>query len=207
MSSGLENHLFNLKFTAKQLARQAKKSEKQVRLEKLKLRKAIEAGNKDGARVYAENAIRHQNLYMNYLRLSSRIDAAASRVETAIKMRTVTKSMAGVVTGMNKAAKSMDLEKIGAVMDQFEKQFENLDVQSGYMEERIGGATTLSTPIDEVDSLINSVADEYGLDVQMKLGFTPTAIPQATPALPTPALPAAPATEQEMLDRLAALRA
>ena len=204
MSSGLESHLFNLNFTAKQLARQAKKSEKQVKLEKIKLRKAIEAGNKDGARIYAENAIRHQNLYMNYLRLSSRIEAAASRVETAVKMRMVTKSMAGVVAGMDKASKSMDLEKIGAVMDQFEKQFENLDVQSGYMEERIGGATTLSTPIDEVDSLINAVADEYGLDVQMKLGFTPTAVPQPTPVLPVPSVQAP--TEQEMLERLAALR-
>ena len=204
MSSGLESHLFNLKFTAKQLARQATKSEKQVKLEKIKLRKAIEAGNKDGARIYAENAIRHQNLYMNYLRLSSRIEAAASHVETAVKMRMVTKSMAGVVAGMDKASKSMDLEKIGAVMDQFEKQFENLDVQSGYMEERIGGATTLSTPIDEVDSLINAVADEYGLDVQMKLGFTPTAVPQPTPVLPVPSVQAP--TEQEMLERLAALR-
>src|SRR3989338_2887792 len=153
MSSGLEKQLFNLKFTSKQLQRQSKKAEKQVRLEKLKLKKAIEAGNKEGAKINAENAIRNKNMAINYLRLASRVDAAASRVETAVRLNQVNKSMAGVVTGMDSAMKSMDLEKMSRVMDQFEKQFENLDVQSSYMENSIGQSSALSTPSDEDELL------------------------------------------------------
>jgi len=67
---------------------------------------------------------------LNYLRLASRIDAVASRVESAIRMRTVTSSMANIVKGMEKSMKQMDLEKMTQVMDKFEKQFEDLDVQS-----------------------------------------------------------------------------
>lgn len=46
------------------------------------------------------------------LRLGSRIDAVASKVQTAVTMRQVTGSMANVVKGMDQAMKSMDLEKV-----------------------------------------------------------------------------------------------
>lgn len=49
---------------------------------------------------------------MNYLRLSSRVDAVASRVESAVKMQMVTKQMAGVVKGMDASLQSMDVEKV-----------------------------------------------------------------------------------------------
>ena len=43
----------------------------------------------EGARIYASNAIRKKNEALNLLRLSSRIDAVASRVQTAVTMRKV----------------------------------------------------------------------------------------------------------------------
>ncbi len=49
-------------------------------------------------------------------------------------------------------------------MDNFEKQFENLDVQSATMERSVRAATALSTPEDEVDELMRAVADEHGLE-------------------------------------------
>ncbi len=52
------DNLFNLKFAAKQLQRQSKKSEKNEKAQKLKLKQAIEKGNMEGARIYAQNAIR-----------------------------------------------------------------------------------------------------------------------------------------------------
>ena len=123
---------------------------------------AIEKGNMEGARIYAENAIREKNqsLYLrrhslhtvvcpvaypplcprrsNYLRLASRIDAVAGRVETAVRMRQVpalprrditatshahslgllcvlsqvTRSMSGIVKNLEAASKSMNLEKV-----------------------------------------------------------------------------------------------
>ena len=50
---------------------------------------AIQQGNADCAKVYAENAIRYKNQSVNYLKLSSRIDAVAARVEQAIRMNQV----------------------------------------------------------------------------------------------------------------------
>ncbi|KAG0241898.1 Vacuolar-sorting protein SNF7 [Mortierella polycephala] len=127
----------------------------------------------EGARIYAANAIRKKNESLNLLRLSSRIDAVASRVQTAVTMRNVTMSMASVVKGMDKAMESMNLEKISMVMDKFENQFEDLDVQTQYMENTMGNQSALTTPQDEVDTLMHQVADQHGLELSQELTATP----------------------------------
>lgn len=99
-------------FTAKQLSRQAAKATKDEKTEKDKLKKAIQAGHSEIAKIYAQNAIRKQNERLNLLRLGSRIDAVASRVQTAVTMRHVTGSMVNVVKGMDQAMKAMDLDKV-----------------------------------------------------------------------------------------------
>jgi len=168
-AKNMENTLFQLKFTAKQLQRNAKKCQKDEVSEKNKLKKAIQQGNTEGAKIYAANAIRKKNEGLNFLRLASRIDAVASRVQTAVTMRTVTKSMGNLVKGMDKAMKSMNLEQISAIMDKFESQFEDLDVQTQVMEGTMGQSTAMSTPQEEVDSLMQQVADEHGLELNMEL--------------------------------------
>lgn len=75
-------------------------------------RQALQQNNTEGARIYAANAIRKQNEALNLLRLSSRIDAVASRVETAVTMRQVTGNMGQVVRGMDKAMETMNLERV-----------------------------------------------------------------------------------------------
>eukprot|EP00163_Fabomonas_tropica_P007200 TRINITY_DN16891_c0_g1_i2.p1 TRINITY_DN16891_c0_g1~~TRINITY_DN16891_c0_g1_i2.p1 ORF type:complete len:206 (+),score=62.25 TRINITY_DN16891_c0_g1_i2:185-802(+) len=166
---GIEDQLFNLKFTAKQLARQSKKCEKEEKAEKLKTKKAIEKGNLDGARIYAQNAIRQKHQAMNCLRLSSRVDAVASRLESAIKMGQVTKSMSSIVSTMGKAMSNMKLEQVSQVMEKFEKQFEDLDVQSTYMDEAMSESTSMTTPQDEVDGLIQAVATEHNLELGIQM--------------------------------------
>lgn len=81
------------------------------------LPQALQQNNTEGARIYAANAIRKQNESLNLLRLSSRIDAVASRVETAVTMRGVTSSMGQVVRGMDKAMETMNLEKVRVQRD------------------------------------------------------------------------------------------
>jgi len=167
--SGLEKALFNLKFTAKQLNRQAVKAGKDETSEKGKIKKALSQGNQDIAKVYAQNAIRKQNERLNLLRLASRIDAVASRVQTAVTMRQVTGSMANVVKGMDSAMKTMNLEKISLVMDKFETQFEDLDVATGYYENATSSATAVATPQEDVDRLMGQIADENGLEITQEL--------------------------------------
>jgi charged multivesicular body protein 1 len=62
------------------------------------------------------------------------------------------------------------------VMDKFEQQFEDLDVQSQYMENSMGNTTTLTTPQDEVERLMHQVADEHGLELNMEMGNAPSSL-------------------------------
>ena len=89
--------------------------------------------------------------------------------------------------GMGTAMKSMDPEKIAKTMETFEKQFEDMDVRSGYMESTMESTTAMTTPPEQVDSLIQMVAEEAGLQVAGELdnaGPVGTTIPQSQTAAP-----------------------
>lgn len=57
-------------------------------------------------------------------------------------------------------------------MDRFEKQFEDLDVQTEYMENSMGQTTALTTPQDQVEELMMQVAEENGLEMEQELPGT-----------------------------------
>jgi len=54
-------------------------------------------------------------------------------------------------------------------MDKFEQQFEDLDVQTSYMEGSMSQTTALSTPESQVEELMHQVADEHGLELKMEM--------------------------------------
>lgn len=157
-------------------------------------------GNSDIAQLYAQNAIRKANERVNLLRLASRIDAVASRVQTAVTMRSVTGNMAQVIRGMDKALQTMNLEKISLVMDKFENQFEDLDASTNYYESATNNVNALTTPQEEVDELMSQIADEAG--IEMKQGLNETKVDIQSP----PVSNISEEKEDKLAERLRALR-
>lgn len=114
-------------------------------------------------------------------------------------MAQVTKSMGQVTKALDKALNSMDLQKVSAVMDKFETQVQNLDVHTSVssclfslccaaqkkglipwcsslhqvMDDSMSSAMTLTTPQQQVDSLIHQIAEESGLEVMDQLSQLP----------------------------------
>ncbi|CAO2592961.1 Charged multivesicular body protein 1a [Lemmus lemmus] len=136
----MDDTLFQLKFTGKQLEKLAK------------VKKALQQKNVECARWYAENAILKKNESVNWLRMASRVDAIASKVQTAVTVKGVTKNMA-------QALSATDLQKVSAMTDRFEQQ------TSVVTEDSRSSGTTLITPREQVDSLIVQIAEENGLEV------------------------------------------
>jgi len=161
----LEDEMVNLRIVSKQMQRSSKKCGKNEKAALQKLKKAIQQGNHEGARIYGQDAIREKNQALNHLRMASRIDACSSRIETAVRMGQVTDGMKGVVKGMDKGLASMNIEKISTLMDKFEQQFEDLDVKTQYMEGTMNATTATSTPAEQVDTLIGQVADANNLEL------------------------------------------
>lgn len=52
-------------------------------------------------------------------------------------------------------------------MNQFEKQFEDLDVNTAVMDDAMNKQAALSTPPDQVNELLLKIADENNLEVQL----------------------------------------
>merc|ERR1711862_594172 len=161
----LEDELINLRMASKQMQRASRKGEKSSKEAEAKVKKAIQQNNPEGARIYAQDAIREKNHALNCLKMSSRIDAVGSRVETAVRMGEITKGMQRVVKGMDAGLASMDVEKLSKTMDKFEKQFEDMDVKTAYMDDAMNATTATSTPVDQVDQLISAVADQHNLEL------------------------------------------
>lgn len=55
-------------------------------------------------------------------------------------------------------------------MDKFESQFTDLDVQTSYMEDTMSSTTAVSTPQDQVDLLMQRMADEAKIELQHEMG-------------------------------------
>ena len=59
----------------------------------------------------------------------------------------------------------MAVPQVSMVMDKFEQQFEDLDVQTQTMENAMASSTVMTTPSDQVESLIEQVAVQNGMGV------------------------------------------
>lgn len=134
--------------------------------------------------------------------MSSRVDATAARVQSAMTMNQVARSIGGVTKALEAAMASLDLEKMAKIMDKFEQEFVDLDVRTQVMEGSMSSATTLTTPHEQVDKLIQQVADENGLDIMGKLAE----VQPGSSALTHAAKERTKDEENELTKRLAALR-
>lgn len=93
--------------------------------------------------------------------------------------------------------------QISMVMDKFETQFSDLEVQTSYMENTMSDATALHTPQDQVDVLMNQVADEAGLE--RRIGLGDVQVPEAQVANAA-AVEAPKEEDAKLAERLRALR-
>tara|TARA_E500000178_G_C16753907_1_gene631625 strand:- start:121 stop:747 length:627 start_codon:yes stop_codon:yes gene_type:complete len=163
--SNIQNEIFNMKFTSKQLQKRYQKYEKQSKKRRQEVKKAIEDGNMDIAKQYAQMAITDHKTGIKMLGLSSKLDAVAAKLESAQRMKQVSKQMASTVKGMEYAMKAMDVDKLTNTMSQFETMFDELDIKAEYMDQTMSGVQASTTPIDEVDQLMEQVASEHGLEI------------------------------------------
>ena len=69
----------------------------------------------EGAKIYAQNAIRKKSEALNYLQLASRLDAVVSRLNSQAKQQVINKSMVGIVRSLSVALKNAPLDKMMTV--------------------------------------------------------------------------------------------
>lgn len=163
----LFDQMFEFKTQAKEFKRQSLISEKEAAKSKEKVKKSIQNGDMASARIFADEAIRNTNQIRQYMMLSSKLDAVASRLNDAYKKQKLTSTMCSLTQKMNSAMKGMNLVEINETMKGFEQIFDNLDIHSQVMDkalESVGGVSAQDQK--NVDNLIKNIAVEHSLKLQ-----------------------------------------
>lgn len=166
----MQEVIFKMRFTSKTIGRQAVKSQKQVNVEERKAKDAMAKGNMDGARIHAENAIRNNSEALSYLKLQSQLEAVSAKLQAQQVRAQVSDSMVAVTTNLDEALGSMDVSQISFTMEKFIRQSEDLDISTVVMDKAIGESTSSATPQNQVNNLLQKIADENNLDVAGKIG-------------------------------------
>jgi len=161
----IDRKVFDMRLTAKRLGRLAVKHQRLAEQEKERTRKALSSGNLEAARTHAESSIRNNKQSNAYLKLQARMDAVAARIESSQNLRLATGNITAVSTHLSRAVERMDLEEIASRLAQFERIMEDMDVRSTYVDETMRTVADVGAPREEVDRLIQRVADEYGLEL------------------------------------------
>ena len=191
--------------TEKQFERMAAKCEKEEKKAKLKIKKAMEQKNTEVARVYAETAIRKKSEGLNHLRMAGRINGVASRIESTVAMKGVTKSMGSVVKGMERAMASMNMEEMMQVMDKFESLSDEAAMREETAQSVMHSAT--GAPEEAVDDYLKQVLEEEHMETEARLldaraGTEAVEVPGAASGVSALAA----SEEDDLGRRLAALR-
>eukprot|EP00871_Galdieria_phlegrea_P002975 jgi/Galph1/3679/GphlegSOOS_G2361.1 len=163
-----EDYAIDLKLTQKQLERQAKRCEKQQKQEQLKLKKAIEQHNAEGAKIFAQNS-----RYLTLFKKRTQLDAVAGKLQSANAVQNISGEFSYLVKDIDKAMAQMDLVKVSQVMSKFECQFEDLDVRGDVLESSMASSVATAAPEDQVQALIQQTADEYNLELDEAMTNVP----------------------------------
>ena len=162
--------IFEFKMMAKSFNKESNKAATQEKALLKKTKEAMERGDYEGAKVAAADAIRRKNDIKRYKVLSSKIETISQRLEAAYKNMTLTNSMKQLTEQMVGAAGTMDMVKINETMENFEKMFDNLDVNSEMMNQVFDNVNAGVTNETEVNQLLQQVADENNMQINEELG-------------------------------------
>lgn len=166
----LTNTLFNLKFTQKQLVKQANKSLKESGANEKKLSKQINEGNNDDndelIKILASNVIRKKNEYLNLIKLTNKLDIIISKLNTSMIMQQVNGQFMQITRNLDVALQNMNLENITMVMDKFDEQVKEIDLNTETLTSVTENGNVDSLKFaddDKVNELINKVKDSNSL--------------------------------------------
>ena len=157
--------MFEFKMMAKSMAKESTKAETQSKALIEKVKKCIAKGDYEQAKVAASDAIRQKNMVKRYRVLSSKVETIAQRLKTAYQNQTLTGQMQSLTQQLLGAGSAMDIVKMTETMSNFEKLFDDLDVNSNMMDQVFDNVNAGTVNENEVNQLIGQIAQQNGMQL------------------------------------------
>ncbi|CRG99269.1 vacuolar protein sorting-associated protein 46, putative [Plasmodium relictum] len=165
-----EDHIFRLKLKTKELEKLSNRSELEEKKLISDVKKAIQSGKIDIARLYAEKCIRKKNEKINYLNLSNKIDVLVSRLESAYRCSSLVKDVSTMIPLIQKINSETNALKIGNDVTKLENIFDEISISSDLINDTVQTSAAISAPTEEIDELISKIAEEHAIKLDGQLG-------------------------------------
>ena len=162
-SDQLFDAMFEFKMMAKQMSKESEKSKKQNQALVKKVKDCIAKGDYEQAKNAASEAIRAKNMTARYQKLSSKVTTVAQRLQAAYQNQTLTQNMERLTSQLLGAGKAMDLVKMTETMANFEKLFDNIEVNVAMTDDVLDNVNAGKVNEQEVNTLIAQVAQQNGM--------------------------------------------
>ena len=184
-SDKMFDNIFEFKMMAKQFAKESKKAETAHKNLLTKVKDLIAKGDYEHAKITAADAIRKKNEIKRYQVLSSKIDTISQRLQNAYQTQQLTENMKSLTQKMI-STNIGDMVQINETMANFEKMFDDLDVNSNMMNEVFDNVNVGTTNDQEVNELVNQVAEANGMKVMDELDVNAGQQPIQQPGIQDP---------------------
>jgi len=166
---GMQDKVFDLKFTAKSMEQQARHLEKEEQRERQAVAKALKAGKTDMAAVKAQIAIAKHAQSLNLHRLSGVLEIVATQLEINVATSQLSTQIQSLTTSIDEALSVMDVEKIARTMVEFNDQCQGLNVNMQVLQDVMGEQGNQVANPDAVKDLLKQVADELKIELDMDI--------------------------------------
>ena len=139
-------------------------------VQKKRAKQFMDKGDMESAKLVAGEAIRLKKESINQTRMGAKLSAVGAKLESASRMNEVSQQIKNAVPSLTNALKIMKSNKISENMGEFEKVFEDLDVQIETMTGAMDSVTASTADSVAVDDLIAEMQGAAGLEVGSKMG-------------------------------------
>ena len=172
----LNEVLINMKMKSKAFSRESNRSLKEKDKYYTQAKQAMQKGNEEGARMFLELAQQKQNEYMQYLRLSHRLEVIQGQIRSKSKNAEMVNDLAQFTPILQATSNEMPIEQMYMKLEQFSTAYDDLQVKGMILEDGMDKTLGEKGGYKNVDNMMNGLKAE----VAMEMGVNAeTAPPQA----------------------------
>ena len=159
----------NLKLVSKRLARSQRKLESKQRQAERKIKQALQKGDMEAARMYANDVVRAKKWARGYQSLISKIDGLMFKLERTDAVQSLAGEMKGIATSLREASAALNMAGLDDVISDMEEAMEEVEISSEVMEDSVEGLFTSDIDEGEVDNLLAEYGAEVGISASSGL--------------------------------------
>lgn len=165
--------LINMRMKAKMFDRESAKALKEKDKYYKQAKDALQKGNEEGAHMFLELAQQKQNEYMQYLRLSHRLQALQGQLSSKTKNVDMINDLSKFTPILMEQNMNMPVEQMYMKLEGFSQAYDDLSIKGNILEDGMEKTLGEKGGYKNVDNMMNGLKAE----VQMDMGIAPEQAP------------------------------